>query len=206
MDNVKIENGIIVGTSGYKFTTRNPLARYLLQMFDNTIVEMVRFVPAREILEIGCGEGHITQLLLKNTDAKILATDISKSMIDLTRKTLNDERISYQVGQLETFKCENRPDLVVCCEVLEHLPDPVSGLRSLRSFEANWYLLSVPREPIWRAMNMARGAYLSDYGNSPGHLQQWSKHSFVRLVSQFLEVVQIKSPLPWTVLLCRLHR
>lgn len=206
MDNVKIENGIIVGTSGNKFSTRNPLARYLLQMFDNTIVEMVRFVPAREILEIGCGEGHITQLLLKNTDAKILATDISKSMIDLTRKTLNDERISYQVGQLETFKYENRLDLVVCCEVLEHLPDPVSGLRSLRSFEANWYLLSVPREPIWRAMNMARGAYLSDYGNSPGHLQQWSKHSFVRLVSQFLEVVQIKSPLPWTVLLCRLHR
>jgi len=206
MDNIKIENGIIVGTSGNKFSTRNPIARYLLQTFDNTIVEMACSIPAREILEIGCGEGHITQLLFKNTDANILATDISKSMIDLAHTTLNDKRISYQVGQLETFKYENRPDLVVCCEVLEHLPDPASGLCSLRSFEANWYLLSVPREPIWRAMNMARGAYLSHWGNSPGHLQHWSKHGFVRLVSQFLEVVKIKSPLPWTVLLCRPYR
>lgn len=203
---IKVENGIVVGTAGNKFTTRNPLARYLLQMFDNAIVEIVRSVPATNILEIGCGEGHVTQLLFKNTDAKILATDISKSIIDQTSKILKNERINFQVGQLETLKCEHHPDLIVCCEVLEHLPDPAVGLHSLSSFEANWYLLSVPREPIWCAMNMARGAYLSNWGNSPGHLQHWSKRGFVRLVSQYFEVVQAKSPLPWTVLLCRPYR
>ena len=29
-------------------------------------------------------------------------------------------------------------------------------------------LVSVPREPLWRGLNMARGAYLKDLGNTPG--------------------------------------
>jgi 2-polyprenyl-3-methyl-5-hydroxy-6-metoxy-1,4-benzoquinol methylase len=206
MGKVKIENGIIIGTSGNKFATKNPLAIYLLKGFDNAIVQMVRFSSPTNVLEVGCGEGHVTKLILENSNARILATDISQSIIDQTRKDLNDTRVTYQVGPLETLTCEGHFDLVVCCEVLEHLYDPNVGLDRLRSFNADWYLLSVPREPIWRAMNMARGTYLSQWGNSPGHIQHWSKRSFLRLVSRYFEIVQVKSPLPWTVLLCRPYR
>ena len=206
MNDIRIENGVIVGTSGNKFKTKNPLARCLLRNFDNAIIAVASSVKAANILEIGCGEGHVTQLLLVNTGAKILATDISESIINQTSQTLNNARISYQVEQLETLECEIRPDLVVCCEVLEHLPNPDIGLHRLCSFNADWYLLSVPREPVWRAMNMARGAYLKDWGNSPGHLQHWSKGGFIRLVSQYFEVLEVKSPLPWTVVLCRPRR
>jgi len=206
MGKVKIENGIIVGTSGNKFSTKNPLAIYLLKGFGNAIVQMVRSISPTNILEVGCGEGHVTKLILENSNARILATDISQSIIDQTRKDLNDARVIYQVGPLETLTCEGHFDLVVCCEVLEHLYDPDVGLDRLRSFNADWYLLSVPREPIWRAMNMARGTYLSQWGNSPGHIQHWSKRSFLRLVSRYFEIVQVKSPLPWTVLLCRPYR
>lgn len=206
MAKVKIENRIIVGTSGNKFSTKNPLAIYLLKGFGNAIVQMVRSISPTNILEVGCGEGHVTKLVLENSNARILATDISQSIIDQTRKDLNDARVIYQVGPLETLTCEGHFDLVVCCEVLEHLYDPDVGLDRLRSFNADWYLLSVPREPIWRAMNMARGTYLSQWGNSPGHIQHWSKRSFLRLVSRYFEIVQVKSPLPWTVLLCRPYR
>lgn len=206
MGNVKIEKGTIVGTSGNKFSTKNPLAIYLLKGFDNAIAEIVRSIPLTNVLEIGCGEGHVTKLVLENSNARILATDISQSIIEQTRKELNNTRVSYQVGPLETLTCDSHFDLVVCCEVLEHLYDPDIGLDRLRSFNADWYLLSVPREPIWRAMNMARATYLSQWGNSPGHIQHWSKRSFLRLVSRYFEIVQVKSPLPWTVLLCRPYR
>jgi hypothetical protein len=65
-------------------------------------------------------------------------------------------------------------------------------------------LVSVPREPLWRGLNMARGAYLKDLGNTPGHLNHWSKRAFVSLLSKHGTVVEARSPFPWTMLLVRL--
>jgi hypothetical protein len=59
----------------------------------------------------------------------------------------------------------------------------------------------VPREPVWRMTNMARGAYLRDLGNTPGHLNHWSKRSFVSLLSRYGTVEHVRSPFPWTMLL-----
>ena len=53
------------------------------------------------------------------------------------------------------------------------------------------------------ALNLARGKYIKDLGNTPGHLQHWSKKSFITLVEKYFTVIEVKSPLPWTMLLCR---
>ena len=64
-------------------------------------------------------------------------------------------------------------------------------------------LVSVPREPLWRGLNMARGAYLRDLGNTPGHLNHWSKREFAGLLRRYGEVVELRSPFPWTMALVR---
>ena len=64
-------------------------------------------------------------------------------------------------------------------------------------------LVSVPREPLGRALNMARCAYLRDLGNTPGHVNHWSKRSFVSLLSRHGEVLEARSPFPGTMLLVR---
>jgi hypothetical protein len=51
--------------------------------------------------------------------------------------------------------------------------------------------------------NMARGAYLRELGNTPGHLNHWSKRSFVSLLSRYGKVEHVRSPFPWTMLLVR---
>lgn len=203
MTKVRIEDGLVVGTSGNKYGTSNPISKLLIRCFDKSVLNLARTVLPSEILEIGCGEGHVTKLLLANTEARIHATEISPTVLEQTKRKLHSKRISWEVAKLETYQPFFTPDLVVCCEVLEHLPDPLDGLRALKSMEAPWYLLSVPREPLWRLLNMSRGAYLKDFGNSPGHIQHWSRRGFVQLVSHSFEVVKVLSPLPWTVLLCR---
>jgi hypothetical protein len=67
-----------------------------------------------------------------------------------------------------------------------------------------WLLVSVPREPLWRALNLARGAYVKELGNTPGHVNHWSKRSFVRMLERHGEVQEARSPFPWTMLLVRL--
>jgi hypothetical protein len=68
---------------------------------------------------------------------------------------------------------------------------------------SRWILVSVPREPLWRGLNIARGAYLRELGNTPGHLNHWSKRSFAKLVGRHGEIVELRSPPPWTMALVR---
>jgi 2-polyprenyl-3-methyl-5-hydroxy-6-metoxy-1,4-benzoquinol methylase len=93
--------------------------------------------------------------------------------------------------------------MVVCCEVLEHLDDPERALRALALLNTEYYVFSVPREPIWRVLNFMRGKYLGQLGNTPGHLQHWSATSFQKLISRYFDIDERRFPLPWTMLLCR---
>jgi len=64
-------------------------------------------------------------------------------------------------------------------------------------------LVSVPHEPLWRFLNVARGAYLPQLGNTPGHINHWSKRAFVAMLARHGEVLEARSPFPWTMLLVK---
>lgn len=101
---------------------------------------------------------------------------------------------------------ENKYDLVVCSEVLEHMEDPERALQNVKELcvENGFILLSVPQEPIWRICNMARGKYWKDLGNTPGHIQHWTKSEFCRMVvDNDMKIVSVKTPFPWTMVLAK---
>lgn len=201
---LRVENGVVVGTASDKYESRNPIARYLVNGFDTTIAETAASCRPTRIVEIGCGEGHVTQLLLDNTQATLKCYDISDALLEDARAAVASDRAQFFNRSIYDMEAESSPpDLVVCCEVLEHLDDPLKGLDRLARLGAEHYLLSVPREPLWRILNFARGAYVKDFGNSPGHVQHWSKRGFARFVRQKFDVIKTRSPIPWTVLLCK---
>ena len=69
---------------------------------------------------------------------------------------------------------------------------------------SGWLLLSVPWEPVWRILNVARGRYVGSLGNTPGHVQHFSRRAIRGLVASRFELVAERRPFPWTVLLARL--
>jgi SAM-dependent methyltransferase len=93
-------------------------------------------------------------------------------------------------------------DLVLAIEVLEHVPHPRSAVAEIARVCRGQVIASVPREPLWRVMNMARGKYLDDLGNTPGHIQHWSRRTFVQLMAGQLRVDEVANPTPWTVAAC----
>jgi SAM-dependent methyltransferase len=98
-------------------------------------------------------------------------------------------------------------DLAAAIEVLEHVPDPAQTLAEMARVAAGGYLLvSVPREPLWRALNVARGAYVKDLGNTPGHINHFSKRGFVSLLARHGDPVEVRSPFPWTMVLVRVAK
>jgi len=204
-----IENGIVIGTASNKYQMKNPLARYLVNGFDNSIIELLSGICPYKITEVGCGEGHVTQILADHTNANIKCMDISDEIIDVAKESIKnkDKRIKFENTSIyDTSRKQHKADLVVCCEVLEHLDDPAFGLSKLAEISAPYALISVPREPIFRMMNFLRGAYIKDFGNSPGHLQHWSKNEFIDFVSTKFDIQKTKSPLPWTMLLAKVKQ
>jgi len=200
-----IENGIVVGTGSNKYQMRNPIGQLLLKQFSRTIAEIVREINPQTILEVGCGEGHITKVLVENTEAKIKCTDISNAIINVAKEAVKSPRVSFENKNIYDLKPKlELSELVICCEVLEHLENPMLGLEKLYSVSSPYCLLSVPREPIFRTLNFIRGAHFTQFGNSPGHIQHWSKTGFVKLVQSKFEIIKVMTPLPWTVILAKI--
>jgi ubiquinone/menaquinone biosynthesis C-methylase UbiE len=137
---------------------------------------------------------------------RVRGTDASPEVIAEARRRAEAAGIEaeFRAAPVEGLDpATDAAELVVCCEVLEHLPDPEAGLATVARLANPWAIVSVPREPLWRALNVARLKYLRDLGNTPGHLNHWSRRSFLRFVERRLQVVEVRSPLPWTMALCR---
>lgn len=154
------------------------------------------------ILEAGCGEGNVSHFLKKKfPKAGVDAFDISEKVISQAKVDFPD--IHFFTSDITKLKAEKKYDLTVCCEVLEHMEEPDKVLSILKE-TADTFLLSVPREPVWRILNMARGKYWKDLGNTPGHINHWSTRGFLSFLSaNGLEIIEHRTPLPWTMVLCR---
>ena len=159
-------------------------------------------IAPRAVLEVGCGEGKLAHHLVtrpgKPRPDRFVACDLSLSALAPGLDPLLETR---EASVYELPFADRSFDLVVCCEVLEHLEHPDRGLAEVARVARRAVIVSTPREPIWRAMNMMRGKYLRDLGNTPGHVQHFGRRSLVRLMGSRLRVVATRSPLPWTVVL-----
>ena len=188
-----------------KYASANPIERRLVGGVLSAFDSLTERSGARAAHEVGCGEGELARRLARG-GVEVRGTDAFPAVIETARERADGEglRIQFEARAVQELDPEHdRAELVVCCEVLEHLPDPDAALARLAELARPWLLVSVPREPLWRALNLARLAYVGDLGNTPGHVNHWSRRSFLRWLGERVEVVDARSPLPWTMALCR---
>lgn len=189
-----------------KYRTANPIARYLMQGFLGAFNSLAAKVPVASALEIGCGEGELS-IRLARRGFGVSGCDISADIVEEARRRAADAGVEakFWAQPIESIDETKAAPLVVCCEVLEHLDDPARGVDTLARLARPHLIASVPREPIWRVLNLARGKYIADLGNTPGHVNHWSRRGFLDLLSRRFEIVDVRTPLPWTMALCRLR-
>ena len=198
--------GTVTGNTYDKYGSTNPVVKRLMARFHGTLTELFARADPQSLLDVGCGEGVLThEWALKLDDRRVVGIDLDDPHLHAEWEARRAPNLDYRVMKAQDLPFgDDEFDCATAIEVLEHVPDPDHTVAEMARVARRHLLVSVPREPMWRMLNMARGAYLKELGNTPGHRNHWSKRSFVAALSRHGRVVEARSPFPWTMLLVEL--
>jgi 2-polyprenyl-3-methyl-5-hydroxy-6-metoxy-1,4-benzoquinol methylase len=194
------------GNTFDKYGSSNPLVKRLMAGFHATLDELWGQAAPRSILDVGCGEGVLTAEWAERLgDGRIVGIDLDDPKLRVEWERRSRPNLEFRAEEATSLSfADDEFDMACAIEVLEHVPEPDATVAEMVRVASRHLLVSVPREPLWRGLNMARGAYLRDLGNTPGHVNHWSKRAFVEMLSRYGTVEEARSPFPWTMVLVRL--
>jgi 2-polyprenyl-3-methyl-5-hydroxy-6-metoxy-1,4-benzoquinol methylase len=193
------------GNTYDKYGSTNPVVRRLMRGFHAALDELWAEAAPASLLDVGCGEGVLTADWAARLGAgRIVGIDLDDPKLRAEWERRSRPNLEFRAEEATSLTfADDEFDMACAIEVLEHVPEPEATLAEMARVASRHLLVSVPREPLWRGLNMARGAYLRELGNTPGHLNHWSKRAFVELLSRYGTVEEARSPFPWTMLLVR---
>jgi ubiquinone/menaquinone biosynthesis C-methylase UbiE len=193
------------GNTFDKYGSVNPVVRRLMTGFARALDELLAQAAPQSVLDVGCGEGVLSRRWAERlAPGRVVGVDLKDAKLEAEWERRRQDNLEFRAMRAEALAfAENGFDLVAATEVLEHVDEPHRVLDEMRRVSRGHLLVSVPQEPLWRILNLARGAYLRELGNTPGHVNHWTRRSFTALLSEYGQVTALRSPFPWTMLLVR---
>lgn len=117
------------------------------------------------ILEIGCGSGNLTELLVKNNN-EIISVDIKKDATVFTSKRIKNKNLT--VYNMDIFSQKNKKklgkfDTIIFCNVLEHIKNDKNALdychKYLKNNNSKLILLVPAHQFIYGTLDFEVGHY-----------------------------------------------
>jgi len=195
-----------VSTTNFeKFQTGNPVVRRLIENFYGEVARTIAPLSPDTALDAGCGEGESLVRLGDHLPERLTGVDTNAESVEFTRKRVPAAEV-FQEDLLEMHFDDRAFGLVLCLEVLEHIPDPAAALAQLARVCGSDLVISVPHEPWFRLGSLARGKYVRTFGNHPEHVNHWNPRSLRTFLESQVEVVTVTGSMPWLIAHCRPRR
>lgn len=190
-----------IGNATAKYESSNPVVRRLLNRFLRHVEEAALSIHPASVLDVGCGEGVVTERLAQRlAPANVLGVDADEGHLKEEWQARTAPNLSFATGSAyELPFADDSFDLVCCMEVLEHLERPRDALAEMSRVASRALLLTVPNEPSWRISHLLAGRDIGSFGNTPGHINHWSKRAFAELVSDYGRPEKTTGVFPWTL-------
>lgn len=162
----------------------NDLTYFYILPVVRKALELVRAKDLSKInvLDVGCGVGTLAFYLAKKGYA-VDAFDISSSAIAICKefKAFSGMRnIRFYNQDVSNLKTDKRYDIVLCTEVIEHIPDDKHFLQSVsKLMKRNGLLvLSTPsvHAPLYRL------GFLKKFDTEVGHLRRYQMETLIKLI------------------------
>ncbi|MCH5248456.1 MAG: methyltransferase domain-containing protein [Lachnospiraceae bacterium] len=201
-----------------KYNSKNPLKRKMVEQLNAKILTaMNSFVkklspdstrgksPIR-ILDAGCGEGFISNMIYNNIDnVEIVGLEYTSEAINIAKQY--NENIEFVQGDIYKMPFEDAAfDIVLCMEVLEHLTEPAAAIEELLRVSKNFLIITVPNEPWFCMGNLLALKNVSRLGNPIDHINHWTFGGFkkftLNLLSSSRQRVRYDKSFPWSIAYC----
>lgn len=150
-----------------------PAPRYLMRLA--LIEQLVLRLPAgiRNFLEIGPGMGDTSLYLTRRfPEADGLLVDFSDDCIEvLQRRTANIPQLRLMTGDFMNMPREQRYDVIVACEVFEHILDDMAALRIVSEMlrPGGFFIFSAPAF-------MRKWQHVDEYA---GHYRRYERNELI---------------------------
>jgi len=188
----------------YKYTSRNLLVRFAIKNFLFKIDRILNDKQFRHVIDVGCGEGFVSQHLQKVFQDQIRIHGIDRNQQALRIAGSMQACHGLIQGDIMQLPVKNNTvDLVLCTEVLEHITRVETALQEIKRITRDYCLLSVPSEYLFRFCRLLGLKNINGFGRHPQHIQVFTKKSFRRIVSRHFHVERIEFSFPWLIMLCR---
>ena len=157
---MSVGEAVPTGNTFDKYGSTNPVVRRLMAGFEGTLDRLFDQAAPESVLDVGCGEGVLTYRWAQRLgDAPILGLDLEDPKLRAEWETRHRDNLRFGTMPPDHLPCgDDEFDLVTAIEVLEHVPDPEQTVAEMARVARRHLLASVPREPLWRGLNLARGS------------------------------------------------
>lgn len=187
-----------------KHESGNPLQRFVIDRMHAEVCRLLGRVSPTHVLDLGCGEGYVLEALAEaGIDATLVGVDRSTSAVALARERLGERAEIIEGDVTHQGDLGSSFDVVMMLEVLEHLDQPEAALEMLATLTTGHVVVSVPREPFFRGLNLLRLKNVRRYGSDPEHIHHWTRRAFERTVEDHFTVIERGRAFPWTLLLAK---
>lgn len=123
---------------GFTETEQNRL-RAQAQFAEHTIFQNINFSQSKKIIEVGCGVGAQTEILLRRFPrVHVTGVDLNERQLETAKKFLDSVSFAKDRFELHQMSADNLSfephtfDGAYLCWILEHVPNPAQVLSEVR--------------------------------------------------------------------------
>lgn len=188
-----------------KYMSKNPLKKHMVNNLNKNILKLIKELRGEgklKLLDAGCGEGFISDLLYHEVDnIEITGLEFTEEALEIAKSMNNG--VHFMQGDIYNMPFADKYfDVVLCTEVLEHLENPDAALKEISRVARNAVLLTVPNEPWFCMGNLLVLKNVRRLGNPIDHINHWTYIKFVNYIKKTLGDTCISlGSFPWTIVL-----
>ena len=142
------------------------------------------FVKNKKVIDIACGSGFGSRIIAADgSAASVLACDIDERSVKYASIKNRHPHLSFQVQDAENIAAENKFDVAISFETIEHLHKPQAFLKGISNAlnDDGTFFVSTPIARVPQ----------NDKPDNVYHVTEWGFERFQNIIKEFFEIKDI---------------